>query len=72
MPRKETMRKEGRKNGSGQKVKPSTTTQAIDAHMGEEEKYRRKNKRKTGSRPPNPACDPYESYVGLSRGGQLS
>ena len=39
--RKETRRKELRKTGSGQRVKPSTPTQAIDAHMGEEEKNRK-------------------------------
>ena len=38
MPRKETKRKKQRKNGSGQKVKPSTPTQAIDEHIGKEEK----------------------------------
>ena len=38
--------KNGDKNRSGQKAKPSTTTQAIDVYMGGEEKNRRKNTRK--------------------------
>ena len=41
-----------KKNGSGQKAKPSTSTQAIDAHMGEEEKnikQKKKQKKETGS-----------------------
>ena len=40
MPRKEAKGKEGRKNGSGQRAKPSIPTQGIDARMGEEEKNR--------------------------------
>ena len=55
MPRKETRRKGGRKNGSGQKAKPSNPTQATDESMGEEEKNRnrRKNKKKKQGMGPN-------------------
>ena len=42
---------ERRKNGLGQKAKPSTPTQTIDACMGELEKNRRKNKKKQGTGP---------------------
>ena len=41
MPRKETRRKEQRKNELGQKAKPSTPTQVVDACMGEKEKNRK-------------------------------
>ena len=74
MPRKETRRKEQRKNESGQRVKLSTPTQAIDARMGEEEKNRKQKgeqKKETGSGPPaqlpRPSVasyDPYGSYGG--------
>ena len=52
MPRKETRRKEGRKNGSRQRTKPSTITQAIDVGMGEEEengKQKEEEKKEKGS-----------------------
>ena len=41
MPRKETRRKERRKNRFEQKAKPSTPTHAIEVHMGEEENNRK-------------------------------
>ena len=45
--------KKERKNGSGQKAKPSTPTQATDACMGEEEKNRKqKEEKKQGTDPP--------------------
>ena len=62
MPRKESRRKERRKNGSGQKAKPSTPTQAIDAHMGEEKRNRKQKeeqKKKQGA-------DLQSSYLGKS------
>ena len=37
-------KKERRKNGSAQRVKPSTPTEAIDARMGEEQKNRKPKK----------------------------
>ena len=43
-----------RKNGSGQRAKPSTPLQAIDARIGEEEKSRKQKdeqKKGTGSGP---------------------
>ena len=57
MPRKETKSKEGRKNGSGQKLKLSTPTQAIDARIGEGEKNRKQNyeQKKNREWPPNQA-----------------
>ena len=54
MPRKETSRKEPSKNGSEQKAKLSTPTQAIDARMGEEEgnrKQKEEQKKYTRSEP---------------------
>ena len=54
-PRKETRRKRTKKNRSGQKAKPSTPTQAIDAHMGEEEKnieQKEEQKKETGGGAP--------------------
>ena len=51
-PRKETRRKEQRRNGAGKRAKPSPPpTQAIDARMGEEEQNIRK---KLGTQPPGP------------------
>ena len=55
MSRKEIRRKERRKNGSGQRAKPSTPTLAIDERMGEEEKngkQKEEQKKETGSGPP--------------------
>ena len=63
-----------KKNESRQKAKPSTPTQAIDAHMGEEEKSRKQKeeqKKKKGA-DPQPSYldhlvasyDPYGSYGG--------
>ena len=52
MPRKETRRKERRKNGSGHRAKPSSHTQATDARMGKEEKKRKQKEeqnKETGS-----------------------
>ena len=54
MSRKETIRRERVKDDSGQKAKPSTPTQAIDARMGEEEKnikQKEEQKKETGSEP---------------------
>ena len=47
-PGKETRRKQQRKNELGQKAKPSTSTQAIEACMGEEEKNRKQKEEKKG------------------------
>ena len=58
MPRKEARRKEKRKNESGQRAKPSTPTQAIDAHMGEEGKNQKtegRTKERNREQAPNPA-----------------
>ena len=68
MTRKET----ARKNGSWQRVKPSTPTQGIDARMGEEEKDRKPNKGKKQGADPKPSYldrffasyDPHGSYGG--------
>ena len=55
MPRKEARRKGMKKNGSGQRAKPSTPTQAIDAGMAEEEqKTEGRTKERNGERAPNP------------------
>ena len=51
MPRKETRRK----NGFRQKAKPSTSTQEVDALMGEEEKnikQKQEQNKETGTGPP--------------------
>ena len=50
--KKRDKKKDQRKNGSGQKAKPSTSTQETDAHMREEEKNRKQKeeqKKETGS-----------------------
>ena len=50
------------KNGSGQKAKPSTPTQAIDARMGEEEKNRKQKegqKKEAESGPPTQLPGPF-------------
>ena len=63
MPRKETRRKERRKNGSGPWAKPSTPTQTNDAHMGEEKKNRKQKgvqKKETGSGPPGQGPGPFD------------
>ena len=44
MPRKETRRNKIKKKQIGAEVKPCTPTQAIDAHMREEEKNRKQKK----------------------------
>ena len=69
MLRNETRRKEGRKNGSGQRTKPSTPTQPTDARMGEEEKNKKHGRKETGSGPPTSYLDhlvgsyyPHRSY----------
>ena len=53
MARNETRREERRKNGSEQKAKPSTPTQAIDAQMGEEKKRKQREEQKQ-ERAPTP------------------
>ena len=63
MPRKETRRKERGKNGLGQRVKPFTPTQAIDARMGEEEKNRKQKEEQneeTGSGVPTQLLGPFK------------
>ena len=50
-----------RKDGLGKREKPSTLTQAINAHMGEEEKNRKQKdeQKETGSRPPTQLPGPF-------------
>ena len=62
MPRKETVRKERKENGSRQKAKPSTPTQGIDARMGGEEKniqQKEEQKKETGSGAPTQLPGPF-------------
>ena len=46
-PRKDTRRKERRKNESGQKAKASFPTQAIDVLIGEEGRTKERNRERT-------------------------
>ena len=55
-----------KKNGSEEREKPSTPIQAIDAHMGEEEKNRKQkeeHKKETGNGSPTHLPGPFDRLL---------